>query len=113
MIQGEYVCDRLVQVFRLIQQRLSMKGGNVLVEIGGEEIQVPGTRLNCIRVLLNSVMEILCGFGSQRPDLFVASSVAWYEQDRHTLDLSTVSLLSAILAGPTHHGVLINAPFSV
>ena len=69
-----------------------MKGSKVFVEIDGEEIYACGSVLQGFRVLRYDIVVVLSGFGCQRPDLFIASSISRYEEDRDTFDLANVSV---------------------
>lgn len=91
MVQREYVCYSLVQVLRLIQQGLSVKGRDIFVEVGSEKIEIPYPGLESCRVLLNVVMKVPGSLGSEWPNLLVAPCIASNKQNWNTLDLLTVS----------------------
>ena len=68
-----------------------MEGGDVLVEVDGEEVQASGAGLDRGLVVLQDVVEIIGRFCGDGPDLLVASGVAGDEQDGDAPDLATVS----------------------
>jgi hypothetical protein len=68
-----------------------VKGRDVFVEIDGEEVQAADSRLNRRLVLMEYVVEIICRFGGNGPDLLVAASVARNEENGDTFDLGDVS----------------------
>jgi hypothetical protein len=68
-----------------------VEGGDVLVEVDGEEVQAPGTGLDCVLVMLQDVVEVIGRFGGNGSDLLVASGVAGDEQDGDAPDLATIS----------------------
>ena len=64
--------------------------------------------------MLYNIMVVRGCFESQASRLFVASCIAWYEQDRDTLDLSNHSAHQNWILHNDHHlWVLIKTPFSV
>lgn len=58
-----------------------MKSGKVLVEVDGEEVEIANAISEGRRVVLERVVEVVGGFGSERAYLLVASSVPGYEED--------------------------------
>ena len=87
VIKREYIRYSLVQILRLIQQGLSMKGGYVLVEVDGEEVERSlASKLSPI-IVLQDVVIVDSSFRSKWPNLLVAAGIAWYEEDWYSLDL--------------------------
>lgn len=64
-----------------------MEGGEIFVEIDSKKIQTGRTRFQGIRILLYAIMVMLGRLESQASCLFIAPGIAWYEQNRNTLDL--------------------------
>lgn len=58
-----------------------MKCCYILVEINGEEIEAPYTRIQLAVVMLEIVMEIVGSLCGDWSDLLVTSSITWDEED--------------------------------
>lgn len=62
-----------------------MKGRDIFIEVDGEEVEIPDTRVEGSSVVLKLMVEVVGGFSSYRADLFVAPSVAWNEKNGNSL----------------------------
>ena len=64
MIDPENVCDRVIEIFRLIKQGLSMECGEVLIKVDREEVERPLSPIQSILIWTNVFLEVVLGFGS-------------------------------------------------
>lgn len=87
MVQRQYVGQRVVDVFCLVEDGLSMESSHVFIKVCHEEIQAPGTDLDAVLVMLQYIMKVQGGFGSKRPALSVASCVSREEENRNSFEL--------------------------
>ena len=86
VVEGQNVSDGIVEVVGLIKQGLTVKGSDILVEVGEEEVESPLARSQRMSVVLQDVVEMARSVGSKRSSLLVAASIAGYEEDRDALD---------------------------
>lgn len=114
MVKRQYVGNGIIQVLRLIQYGLTMKSGEVFIEVDGEEIQTCHAFFQSLGILLYTIVVVRGCFKGQASRLFVASCITWYEQDRDTLDLRRESAYQNwIFHVDSHLWVFVKAPFSV
>ena len=86
-VQREDVANGFVEILSLVEEGLAMEGGDVLVEVDGEEVQASCASLDRSLVMLQDVVEIIGCFCGDWSDLLVASGVAGDEQDGDAPDL--------------------------
>jgi hypothetical protein len=76
MVEREDVRDGFVHVFRLIQQRLPVERGHILVEIHHEKVQTARSGRVPVLVVPNHIVIMPGGLRSQGSDLSVTASIA-------------------------------------
>jgi hypothetical protein len=68
-----------------------MKGRNVFIEIDSKEVQVSDACFDRGAIMLQFVIEVVGGLGSDRPDLFIAPGIARDKEDGDTAKLRGIS----------------------
>ena len=62
-----------------------MESCDVLVEIYSKEIKISNTGFLSGGIAFQVLIKVVCSFGGDRSNLFIASSVPWNEQNRNSM----------------------------
>lgn len=95
MIECQYVRDSIIDVFSLVQKRLTMESRKIFIEVDSEKVETSCPVLYCFRILLYTVVVMLSRFKSKTSSLPEASCVPRYEQDGDPFDLMKSELWTA------------------